>query len=91
MSNRTEILAILGLFVIFSTELVITHADGHSEILFEEDSASVTLGDSIDEGNGQGTKGIAVWSKKGLKGWTVKSDFKLKGNDPLPNGFGIEE
>ena len=91
MSNRMTILAILGLFVVFSTELVITRADGHSEILFEEDFESVILGDSIDEGNGQGTKGIAVWSKKGPKGWTVKNDFKLKGNDPLPNGLGIEE
>ena len=87
LTNKVIILIVFALAVVFNLQSV-AHADGHSEILFEEDFESVTLGDSVEEG----IKGVAVWSKEGPKGWVVKNDFTLKDPDvPLPDGLGIEE
>ena len=87
LTSKVIVLIVFALAVVFNLQSV-AHTDGNSEILFEEDFESVTLGDSVEEG----IKGGAVWDKEGPKGWVVKNDFTLKDLDiPLPDGLGIEE
>ena len=71
--TRLTIVALLSLFIVWSSALA-------GDTLLQENFNGVALGDSVDEGNGQGAKGTAVWSKKGPKGWKFSRKLVLVGD-----------